>query len=314
MKKILSSFVAVFCTFTAIQAATTTVPVTPDTVYRRVDDETVFGTYTCDEGSPMNIRQSEGRWIFKHATSDGVYLRFEFDRAYTFNRMIVQFATDDGTYPLRAAESLSVYSVTSAGTQLIDTWNFAGGNDNISAGPLKSTEYNTTSIILINLRGREDVINTEKFRTGIKQIVFSAECNHAITYYDDLNGNPIEKQYKFEGVDLTVSENIPTKDGYDFIGWGINSISFVTHQPGDTYSLDRGVDVNAWPIWREKTSVAETAEANTSVKASKGMVYGPEDMHIYDLSGREVTAQNGQLQGRYIVVCGKQSQVVVVEK
>jgi hypothetical protein len=64
-----------------------------------------------------------------------------------------------------------------------------------------------------------------------------------------------------------------------------------------------------------KTAVTPTGIDNAaavSVYAENGTIYADGQMRIYTISGIDVTEQNGQLQGIYVVKCGSKITKVVV--
>ena len=75
-------------------------------------------------------------------------------------------------------------------------------------------------------------------------------ANYVISY--DANGgyNAPSNQTKQHGVNITLSRDIPTRQNYTFKGWSTSSTSsFVTYNPGDTYSSNSSIVLYAvWEI------------------------------------------------------------------
>lgn len=70
-----------------------------------------------------------------------------------------------------------------------------------------------------------------------------------------------------------------------------------------------GFDLNNLPD--EPTAIDETEAL--SVSSSDGRIFCNGDFTIFDLAGRDVTAQNGNLKGVYVVICGDNAAKVVVD-
>ena len=80
---------------------------------------------------------------------------------------------------------------------------------------------------------------------------------YTITY--DLNGNgdttaptTIAAQSKTHGTATKLSDTVPTREGYTFLGWGTTaSATAASYQPGDMYSVDG--DITLYAVWQQKT-------------------------------------------------------------
>ncbi len=72
---------------------------------------------------------------------------------------------------------------------------------------------------------------------------------YLISYVANGGKNIPGNQYKSAGVDITLSSATPTRDGYDFKGWGITK-SQADYQPGAKYSADARLTLIA--VWKEK--------------------------------------------------------------
>jgi len=98
----------------------------------------------------------------------------------------------------------------------------------------------------------------------------------AVTYdanagADTVNGMPVD-QTKYEGVELTLSTAVPTRDGYVFTGWATSETGAVAYDPGDTYSADLALELFA--IWDEivpPVTYAVTYDANAGTDTVTGM-------------------------------------------
>ena len=80
---------------------------------------------------------------------------------------------------------------------------------------------------------------------------------YTITY--DLNGNgdttaptTIAAQSKTHGTATKLSDTVPTREGYTFLGWGTTeTATAASYQPGDMYSVDQ--DITLYAVWQQKT-------------------------------------------------------------
>lgn len=80
---------------------------------------------------------------------------------------------------------------------------------------------------------------------------------YTITY--DLNGNgdttaptTIAAQSKTHGTATKLSDTVPTREGYTFLGWGTTATATAaSYQPGDMYSVDG--DIELYAVWQQKT-------------------------------------------------------------
>lgn len=80
---------------------------------------------------------------------------------------------------------------------------------------------------------------------------------YTITY--DLNGNgdttaptTIAAQSKTHGTATKLSDTVPTREGYTFLGWGTTAnATAASYQPGDMYSVDG--DIELFAVWQQKT-------------------------------------------------------------
>lgn len=88
---------------------------------------------------------------------------------------------------------------------------------------------------------------------------------------------------------------------------------------GDTCNLSGTIEATAYnsddeQIELEPTTALHRVNADASVWAADGRVYADGELKIYDLLGRDVTTQNGALDGIYVVKSDKGVTTVVVRK
>ena len=96
------------------------------------------------------------------------------------------------------------------------------------------------------------------------QVSFDANTMDAV-------GNMPEDQMKTYGKDLTLSENIPTRTGYNFQGWATTSTGTVPeYQPGGTYEKNTGVMLYACWAFIEPDFVLSSALKTIEAEAFAG--------------------------------------------
>ena len=61
------------------------------------------------------------------------------------------------------------------------------------------------------------------------------------------------------------------------------------------------------------TAIAAVSASELQIFAFDKTIFGPDNLQIFDLTGRNVTRLNGQLNGVYIVKVGDKAQKVVVK-
>lgn len=105
----------------------------------------------------------------------------------------------------------------------------------------------------------------------IHAVVSSVQADAAQTYKVTYNaaggkGAPAP-QIKQHGVPLVLSDQVPTRQGYIFLGWGQNTI-VASYQPGDTYTYNR--DLYLYAVWQVPASYIISYDANGGSGAPQG--------------------------------------------
>ncbi len=73
---------------------------------------------------------------------------------------------------------------------------------------------------------------------------------YTIDYYPGESEDVYVQQIKYHDEDITISEIVPTRDGYIFMGWAAKEDSELpVYMPGDTYSTNASLELYA--IWRK---------------------------------------------------------------
>ena len=81
-------------------------------------------------------------------------------------------------------------------------------------------------------------------------------------------------QTKTRGEDLILADTVPTRSGYDFLGWGTAGTATVpAYQPGDSYTVN--ADLTLYAIWTPKTyAVHYDANGGSGAPADQVKTYG----------------------------------------
>ena len=97
------------------------------------------------------------------------------------------------------------------------------------------------------------IIGTDKVQNGTYGYNYSwyATWKYVISYDANNGTDAPSKQTKTHNVDLELSFTIPTREGYEFLGWATSaSATSATYQPGGTYSSNSPVTLYA--VWKAK--------------------------------------------------------------
>lgn len=99
-----------------------------------------------------------------------------------------------------------------------------------------------------------------------KLLKFYYTRQYTVSYELDGGSNGPEKQYKGIGEEITLSDVIPTKDGFNFFGWtNVKDSVDLVYSPNDKFNNDS--DMELYAIWGENTiSPINIAAEGTYVK------------------------------------------------
>ncbi|MBQ6659840.1 MAG: InlB B-repeat-containing protein [Lachnospiraceae bacterium] len=97
----------------------------------------------------------------------------------------------------------------------------------------------------------EKTVGSEKYACKNCGTVSKTRELYLISFYANGGKGIPANQTKKQGVNLTISSTVPTKDGYTFMGWsaGANS-TVILYKPGATCSLDQNLKLYA--VWQSK--------------------------------------------------------------
>ncbi|MBQ6393519.1 MAG: InlB B-repeat-containing protein, partial [Eubacterium sp.] len=103
--------------------------------------------------------------------------------------------------------------------------------------------------------------------------------------YQANGGSGVPKnQSKNGGEDLTLSDVIPTREGYTFIGWGTSSTATeAAYSPGSIYSKDSNIVLYA--LWEKKLTLSYQGNGGNNVPASQSeTVYNEKTSYTFTIS------------------------------
>ena len=97
---------------------------------------------------------------------------------------------------------------------------------------------------------------------------------YTISYNANGGSGAPSAQTKTYGVDLTLSSTIPTKTGYNFLGWSKSSTATTaTYSAGGTYTANEGATLYA--VWKIKTyTISYNANGGSNAPSSQTKTYG----------------------------------------
>ena len=108
-----------------------------------------------------------------------------------------------------------------------------------------------------------------------------------VTYQANGGTGAPDSQSKDGGVDLTLSNTVPTRAGYTFIGWGTSSTAReAVYSPGSTYSKDSNIILYA--LWEKKLTLSYDGNGGNNVPASQSTtIYNETTSHTFTISTTE---------------------------
>ena len=132
----------------------------------------------------------------------------------------------------------------------------------------------------IDFKGKEGWISASYLRTADKNVF--------TIYYNVGEGKfPIELQRKHPGVELTIPEEIPTREGNTFVGWATEKKGSAVYNPGDKYTAD--ADLELYAVWDPVMLTVTFLDFDGSVLATESCAYGT---RVYAPEGLKPTREN----------------------
>ena len=193
------------------------------------------------------------------------------DEGYTVKRVAVNGATidknTDGSYTVPnvttaqtvevVVDELPVYIViyNSNNSQYAFQRVTAGSKATLPADPV--VEGYTFGGWYTEQNGAGTQFTTETGITGDITVYAKLTANtYRISYNanttDPVTNMPTAAQTKTHGFAEKLSETVPAREGYTFLGWGTTAnATAASYQPGDMYSVDK--DITLYAVWQKQT-------------------------------------------------------------
>lgn len=147
------------------------------------------------------------------------------------------------------------YAWSNSNSEQPTIWNTFNDNQTISKKIEAGTWYLWTNIETNN--GKSYINVSEEFKT-----------NYEIKYDTGGGSMPPKEQTKMPGQEIKLSDQIPVKRGYQFLGWSTsNTESVPTYKVGDTFKEDKSVTLYA--VWEKNKVPTLSKVTNTSFQLSE---------------------------------------------
>ena len=112
----------------------------------------------------------------------------------------------------------------------------------------------------------------EKDEDIVLYAVWKELRTYTICYDTKSDESYFDNQTKYESVDCYISNIIPKKTGYMFLGWSVNDDDSVSYEAGDVYSEDS--DLNLYAVWEKMKEFTIHYDANGgSMSGSEQIMY-----------------------------------------
>ncbi len=237
-------------------------------------------------------RSSDTGWISIFYTTPGTYTRkvvvsgdyvFEGSRTFDVAANPMKIHSSDSTVNLTLGSSSSkdimVWTSGYHGTSTV--LNYSCSNSNVSCSwgdwndedmvPLTITG-NSTGSTTITLSVKDKATQTVLHSISVKVNITST--NYTVTYNANGGSGAPSNQTKQNGSDLTLSSTVPTRTGYNFMGWATSSsATSATYQPGGRYTNNS--DVTLYAVWKQETisTFTKTSKTANISYAGKGVYF-----------------------------------------
>ena len=179
---------------------------------------------------------------------------------------------------------------------------FGGWNDPVTDPAQMNASYlaTTTDNLLYVWDWSDEPITLKKGLFKIGRLITEEEATEGVAWSNIVNG------------------------AYGGIAWKDHIADYGTFEvstPGSNFNVDNDLQVSRIELdlsamtltvsYDEPTAVDETGAL--AVSASNGRIYADGEFQIFNMAGQDVTADNGNLYGLYIVVAGDEAVKVIVK-
>lgn len=119
-----------------------------------------------------------------------------------------------------------------------------------------------------------------------------------ITFNANGGINAPEQQEKIKGINTNISTHVPTRIGYEFLGWSSSSTGSVQYESGDTYDKDDNIILYAkWKDLHPDT----ISYSHTSLTSSDKMLFDKiTTSGIYNYAPTVIKEDNGEMHMVYV--------------
>ena len=157
------------------------------------------------------------------------------------------------------------------------------------AGWYTETEYkkeNGTQFSFTTEKITGDTVLYGKLTANTYRISYNANTTDTVT------NMPTANQLKTHGLAEKLSETVPTREGYTFLGWGTTaSATAASYQPGDMYSVDG--DITLYAVWQKNTyTITFSSGEGYSLHSTGSMTVAHGDPFVFNLFVDPAYAQN----------------------
>ena len=135
--------------------------------------------------------------------------------------------------------------------------------------------YNCSNLKNVYFSGSKSQWDTISFGASndkLKSASLHYNYSPVITYNANGGINAPEAQVKKLFEDITLSQSVPSRDGYNFLGWSTTSNGSVEYAPGDIYTIDN--DMILYAVW-EVVGYTITYDANGGTGAPSSQKFEP---------------------------------------
>lgn len=140
------------------------------------------------------------------------------------------------------------WTLKSSSTSWSGTTSHSASSGTITISGLSNTTTSLTGIQVRVLRSGTSNNSASLSATSVSNISIPANTSYTVSY--DANGGTgaPASQTKWKGVSLALSSSIPTREGYDFVGWNTSSTATTaSYAPGSSYTGNAALKLYA--IW-----------------------------------------------------------------
>lgn len=147
--------------------------------------------------------------------------------------------------------------------------------------PRKSYSYTVT------ISAKSTQVSSGKYATASKSFTIPALQTYKVTYYANGGSGAPSSQTKIHGVSLWLSDTVPTRSGYTFVGWGTSPTDTTPlAQPGEEFT--RNGDRNYYAIWKKTITLSYSANGGSGAPSSQSAtVYNATTSHTFSIPSTE---------------------------